>query len=144
MEESESGPHSISSVKYDSPAYYAGVRKGDLVLRINEIDVVGKRYKKTDRILREECKHGRIILEVIEPTKCPVKILVMPQLSTRKSRAIATSSQRSQRDHSRATSADAAVPRSIQSGTSTVRSQRSAGDLYTNGKIKQLVDICVT
>ena len=65
MRANEKGPHQISNVEKDSPASYAGLRNDDLILKVNDINVVGERYNKTVALIKNESEKGRLKLEVV-------------------------------------------------------------------------------
>lgn len=65
------GPHKISQVETNSPADDGGLRVDDLILKVNDVSIVGERYSKTVRLMKNEFERGRIKLEVIAPSKCP-------------------------------------------------------------------------
>lgn len=83
MRANERGPHQISSVEANSPAYDAGLRVEDLILKVNDASVVGERYSKTVTLIKNESERGRLKLEVIDPQQCPTQVretlLVAPQ-----------------------------------------------------------------
>lgn len=74
MRANERGPHQISSVEPGSPAYDAGLRVEDLILRVNDQSVVGERYSKTVTLIKNESERGRLKLEVIDPQQCPASV----------------------------------------------------------------------
>lgn len=74
MAANQRGPHKISQVETNSPADDGGLRVDDLILKVNDMSVVGERYSKTARLVKNEFERGRIKLEVIAPSKCPPDI----------------------------------------------------------------------
>jgi C-terminal processing protease CtpA/Prc len=74
MRANEKGPHQISNVEKDSPASYAGLRNDDLILKVNDINVVGERYNKTVALIKNESEKGRLKLEVIDTQSCSNEI----------------------------------------------------------------------
>jgi hypothetical protein len=74
MRKNEAGPHQISSVEENSPAMLAGLKNDDLLLKVNDVNVVGERYSKTVTLIKNESERGRLKLEVIEPQLCPLDI----------------------------------------------------------------------
>ncbi len=71
MRANEKGPHQISNVEKDSPAMLAGLQSNDLILKVNDVSIVGERYSKTVTLIKNELEKGRLKLEVIEPSLCP-------------------------------------------------------------------------
>lgn len=71
MRANQKGPHQISSVEPKSPAEDAGLRVEDLILKVNDVPVVGERYSKTVTVIKNESERGRLKLEVIDPAQCP-------------------------------------------------------------------------
>jgi hypothetical protein len=71
---SERGPHVVSGVEPDSPGQVAGLRADDLILRVNDVRVVGQRFSRTAAIIKNESEKGRLRLEVIEAAACPEHI----------------------------------------------------------------------
>jgi C-terminal processing protease CtpA/Prc len=80
MRGNEQGPHQITSVEEDSPAQLSGLLNNDLVLKVNDINVVGERYSKTITLIKNESEKGRLKLEVIQPHLCPEIIRNVPLL----------------------------------------------------------------
>jgi len=74
MRGNEQGPHQITSVEEDSPAKLSGLLNNDLVLKVNDVNVVGERYSKTITMIKNESEKGRLKLEVIQPHLCPDNI----------------------------------------------------------------------
>lgn len=74
MRANERGPHQISSVEPNSPAFDSGLRVEDLILKVNDLPVVGERYSKTVTLIKNESERGRLKLEVIDPQQCPVDV----------------------------------------------------------------------
>ncbi len=68
------GPHKIHFVENDSLAYNAGLKVGDLILKINDFDLVGKSYTNTVKIMKKEGERGRFQLEVIDPNFCSASL----------------------------------------------------------------------
>ncbi len=66
MRPSDKGPHQISNVEINSPAMLAGLKNDDLVLKVNDVNVVGERYSKTVTLIKNESEKGRLKLEVID------------------------------------------------------------------------------
>jgi hypothetical protein len=92
MRPSDKGPHQISNVEINSPAMLAGLKNDDLVLKVNDVNVVGERYSKTVTLIKNESEKGRLKLEVIDQQSCPSDIrnmVLTPQSghSTIKSRS---------------------------------------------------------
>ncbi|CAF0708112.1 unnamed protein product, partial [Brachionus calyciflorus] len=78
MRASESGPHQISSVETNSPAEQSGLKKEDLILKVNDQNIVGERYSKTTALIKNECEKGILKLEVIDVKSCPSEIRNTP------------------------------------------------------------------
>lgn len=74
MRGNDKGPHQISNVEMNSPANMAGLKNDDLVLKVNDVNVVGERYNKTVTLIKNESEKGRLKLEVIDPQSCPSEI----------------------------------------------------------------------
>ena len=74
LKKSSKGPHKICSVENDSPAYNCGLKEGDLLLKINDVDMVGKSYTNTVIKMKEEGKKGRFQLEVLDPNFCSASL----------------------------------------------------------------------
>lgn len=74
MRGNDKGPHQISNVEKDSPAFYAGLRNDDLILKVNDLNVVGERYNKTVALIKNESEKGRLKLEVIDVQSCSNEI----------------------------------------------------------------------
>lgn len=74
MRPNDKGPHQISSTEANSPAEQSGLRADDLILKVNDVNVVGERYSKTVTMIKNESERGRLKLEVIDPKSCPPEI----------------------------------------------------------------------
>ena len=97
MRGNEKGPHQISNVEMNSPAMLSGLKNDDLVLKVNDVNVVGERYNKTVTLIKNESEKGRLKLEVIDTQSCPSDIrnmVLTPQSgnSTLKSKSSKTGS----------------------------------------------------
>ena len=76
IRKSPSGPHYIANIEERSPASGAGLRLGDLLLRLNVTNMVEKSYIHALDVINRECANkAEIELTVIEPKLCPAIIL---------------------------------------------------------------------
>lgn len=156
MRANDKGPHQISSVEANSPAMDSGLRGDDLILKVNDLNVVGERYSKTVALIKNESEKGRLKLEVIDPYQCPPNLkdtLLAPQSgystisgtkeksstlgkksdSTQNLRLIAAEA-REVEDKSRAVSVDTATrqrPLSMSDAQGTIKSANSFGSGLT-------------
>lgn len=72
ISKSSTGPHYVSEVVEFSSASDAGLRQGDLLLKVNGINLVGKSYRKTVEILKKEALSKESFqLEVVQSDLCP-------------------------------------------------------------------------
>ncbi len=60
------GPHRVHQVAQDSPAYNAGLKVDDLLLKLNDVDLTGKSYTNVIEMLKIAAETGKYQLEVIE------------------------------------------------------------------------------
>jgi hypothetical protein len=60
------GPHRVHQVAQDSPAYNAGLKVDDLLLKLNDVDLTGKSYTNVIEMLKVAAETGKYQLEVIE------------------------------------------------------------------------------
>lgn len=94
MRANDKGPHQVSSVEPNSPAERGGLRTDDLILKVNDINVVGERYSKTVAQIKNESERGILKLEVIDPYQCPPSIkntLLAPSAYSTMSKGVAVS-----------------------------------------------------
>jgi C-terminal processing protease CtpA/Prc len=77
------GPHQVSSVEQNSPAMFGGLKPDDLILKVNDVNVVGERYNKTISLIKNESQNGRLKLEVIDSENCPTEIKNTPLLQSK-------------------------------------------------------------
>ena len=68
------GMHQVTSVETGSPAEEAGLRPDDLILKVNDMSVLGESYSRLNTLIENESECGQIKLEVIEPTRCPARL----------------------------------------------------------------------
>ena len=72
FQENAAGPYSVSNVK--PKAAQAGVREGDLIIAVNNVYVVGVTEMELVIQFLEAKKQNELLLELIEPAKCPVDV----------------------------------------------------------------------
>ena len=53
------GPHRVHQVSRDSPAFNAGLKVDDMLLKLNGFDLIGKNYTKTIELLRNAAETGK-------------------------------------------------------------------------------------
>lgn len=92
-ENRQNGPAVIRDVKTNSPAYMAGLRDNDFVLKVNGKDVMNEPYASVVNTIREAMNVGPVKLEVVEksiynsianrPTSIPEEIPFSPSTHLR-------------------------------------------------------------
>ena len=82
MRPADKGPHQVSSVEQNSPAMFGGLKPDDLILKVNDVNVVGERYSKTISLIKNESQNGRLKLEVIDSKYCPIEIRNTPLMQS--------------------------------------------------------------
>ena len=65
VQNAKGGPHRIHNVTKDSPAYDAGLKPNDLILKLNDLDLSGKSYATTVELLRKAAETGKYQLLVV-------------------------------------------------------------------------------
>ena len=60
------GPHRVHQVTPNSPAYNAGLKVDDLLLKLNGVDLTGRSYTKVIEMLKSAAETGKYQLEVVE------------------------------------------------------------------------------
>lgn len=70
----KAGMHQVTSVEARSPAEEAGLRPDDLVVKVNDIPVLGERYSRLATLIKNEAERDQIKLEVIEPSRFPARL----------------------------------------------------------------------
>ena len=60
------GPHRVHQVTRDSPAFNAGLKVDNLLLKLNGVELTGKSYTKVIEMLKSAAETGKYQLEVVE------------------------------------------------------------------------------
>ena len=74
LKETEYGPHRIDNITSNSLASQLGLKQGDYLMRINGHNFMGKQFKKVCDAIREGMREKRLVMEVIDDSKCPEDI----------------------------------------------------------------------
>jgi len=69
LSKKETGPHQIVQIEKNSASDVAGLMENDLLLKIDNIDLIGKNYNHTLELLKKTSKNGSFQLEVIQPSE---------------------------------------------------------------------------
>lgn len=74
LSKKDTGPHEIIQIEKNSASDVAGLMEHDLLLKIDNIDLMGKDYNQTLELIKKISKNGSFQLEVIQANLCPNEV----------------------------------------------------------------------
>ncbi len=74
LSKKDTGPHEIVQIEKNSASDVAGLMENDLLLKIDNIDLIGKDYNHTLELIKKLSKNASFKLEVIQSNLCPSEI----------------------------------------------------------------------